>query len=271
MGLLAGFAFAIIASLLDPQKRVEQQRGLEACITAFVAALLPLLSASFRYGTTAAEEVLGGRAAIMSLVSAATASVAVLTLFYGLAWLAHWSRSSFVAEVVTRLAASGVTTVTFLYLVISSLNEISIAESKNVRDTGALAIFALMSAFMLIVALAVQRYWHSKRFEHLASALIPRQHPERSIAIASIVQAFLAMIVFGLLLGTEPDTFIPRWGLYLLMGVALAYELVVVLFVHGIPATVDVYRSAQTRHLLDPTVESPEHRYESPQQAEEGE
>ena len=236
MGLLAGFAFAVIANLLGPQRSTNPERGIEACVTALVAALLTLTMAAFLYGTTAGEEVLAGRAAIMSLLSAITASIAILALFYAMAWLACLSNFSFAAEVITRLTASGVTSVSFMYLIISSLNAVAIAEKIKVLGTPLFTVLAVLSGLMICIAALVQVFWNSKWFTGLARSLAPHDHPERWFALASIAAGLVTSLALGVLLQFEPDSIIPRQLLYLLMGIALSYELFVIIFVRAIPA-----------------------------------
>jgi len=78
MGVLAGFSFLIIATLLVASPVRARDRGIEAGIISLVATLVILLASAFFYAGAAAEQVLAPRAAIIVVIAAVDAVLGAL-------------------------------------------------------------------------------------------------------------------------------------------------------------------------------------------------
>jgi hypothetical protein len=142
-GILAGLAFASIVLIL--QSRTLSGRSAEAGLLSFFAALITLLIAAFLYGTAAGEELVAGRAAIMVFLAGLTSAVAALELFYGLTWLVRAGGLPNAAEMTARITAFVVPLITFVYLAITALNEVSVTTGRDVVGSPVFVLLVLLS------------------------------------------------------------------------------------------------------------------------------
>jgi hypothetical protein len=97
MAVLAGFAFAVLSSLLMSSRHtLEKDRfgirryDFDASVVSLAASFLTLIVASFLYATAAGDEKVAGRVATMTFLAGMSATFAVVTLFFGLTRLAFW-------------------------------------------------------------------------------------------------------------------------------------------------------------------------------------
>ena len=233
MSVLAGFAFAVIATLLATPGAKARDRALEASIVSLIATLVMLIAASFFYAAAAGEQVLAPRAAIIVLLAGVDAVFGSLSLLYGLTWLARRS-SDLVADTIARVTASGVTTGSFFYLVVSANNELTIA--RNQRTSGALlTVFAGICAVMLGAAIASQLMWHSGTLERVARRLDESSRPEQWLMRLAAMTAAGTGLSYAIVLRFPPTAAAPIWLLYLVLVVALVYELLMIVIVRAIP------------------------------------
>ena len=165
-GILAGLAFASIVLIL--QSTSLSGRGAEAGLLSFFSALITLLIAAFLYGTAAGEERIAGRAAIMVFLAGITSTVAVLELFYGLTWLVRAGGFPNATEMTARITALVIPLITFVYLALTALNEVSITTGREVVGTPIFVFLLLVSLLLLLV-----RWWCSSAGGPLGCASSP--------------------------------------------------------------------------------------------------
>jgi hypothetical protein len=240
MAVLAGFAFAVLSSLLMSSRHtLEKDRfgirryDFDASVVSLAASFLTLIVASFLYATAAGDEKVAGRVATMTFLAGMSATFAVVTLFFGLTRLAFWGWNGYVGKMIARTTASGVTTVTYLYLTISALDEIAISNDRAVVGSTPFVVISAMAGLMVAAAIALQVAWNSNTAVKLTSRLGRDQSPARRLAIITIVGTLSIVMAFGVLLQLEPTSSAPTWVIYFILAVALCFELAVAGMAHA--------------------------------------
>jgi hypothetical protein len=182
-GILAGLAFASIVLIL--QSTTLSGRGAEVGLLSFFSALITLIMASFLYGTAAGEELIAGRTAIMIFLAGITSAVAVLELFDGLTWLVRAGGFPNATEMTARITTLVAPLITFAYLAITALNEVSVTTGREMVGSPVFVFLLLLSLLLVLVLLLVQIAWGSpevRRLGHVVSV----QAGSRAVAVADL-------------------------------------------------------------------------------------
>jgi hypothetical protein len=231
-GILAGLAFASIVLIL--QSRTLSGRSAEAGLLSFFAALITLLIAAFLYGTAAGEELVAGRAAIMVFLAGLTSAVAALELFYGLTWLVRAGGLPNAAEMTARITAFVVPLITFVYLAITALNEVSVTTGRDVVGSPVFVLLVLLSLLLGLVLVAVQIAWGSPQLRRLALWSASRLGPEPWLSLVSVGVGLAAGVCGGIILQLEPNIAAPDWLVCTLMTLWFGFECMIALLVRAI-------------------------------------
>jgi hypothetical protein len=231
-GILAGLAFASIVLILE--RRPSVARGTEAGILSFFSTLIVLLIAAFLYGTVAGEEVVAGRAALLVFLAGFATAIAVLNLLYGLAWLVRAGGFLNAAEMVARITALIAPLLTFCYLAITALNEITITAGQDGPGSGVFVFFSVESMLLGFVLVLIQIRWRSAALRRLSTWLTARLGPEPWLSFISVGGGLISAVCGAIVLRLDPDVASPGWLLCAVLTVWLAFSLVVVLLVHAI-------------------------------------
>lgn len=231
-GILAGLAFASIVLIL--QSASSSGRGAEAGLLSFFAALITLIMAAFLYGTAAGDERIAGRAAILVFLAGVTSAVAVLELLYGLTWLVRAAGYPNATEMTARISALVGPLITFLYLAITALNEVSVTSGREVVGSPVFIVLLLLSLLLVVMLVAVQFAWGSPQLRQLAIRSASRLGPEPWLSLASVGLGLAAAVAGGITLQLEPDIVAPQWLTCVVMTLWLGYECVIVLLVRAI-------------------------------------
>jgi hypothetical protein len=231
-GILAGLAFTAIVLIL--QSTSLSGRGAEAGLLSFFSALITLLIAAFLYGTAAGEERIAGRAAIMVFLAGITSTVAVLELFYGLTWLVRAGGFPNATEMTARITALVIPLITFVYLAVTALNEVSITTGREVVGTPIFVFLLLVSLLLVLVLVVGQLRWGSPRLRQLAMRSASRLGPEPWLSLVSIGVGLAAAVAGGIILQLEPDIAAPHWLIGTVMTLWFGFECMIVLLVRAI-------------------------------------
>jgi hypothetical protein len=231
-GILAGLAFASIVLIL--QSTTLGGRGAEAGLLSFFSALITLLIATFLYGTAAGEETIAGRVALMVFLASITLAVAVLELFYGLTWLVRAGGFPNATEMAARITALVAPLLTFVYLVITALNEVSVTTGREVVGSPIFAFLLVLSLLLVLVLVVVQVSWGTPQLRRLAVWSTAKLGPEPWLSLASVGVGLAAGVCGSLILQLEPTIAAPHWLICVLMTLWFGFECVIVLLVRAI-------------------------------------
>jgi hypothetical protein len=231
-GILAGLAFASIVLIL--QSTTLSGRGAEVGLLSFFSALITLIMASFLYGTAAGEELIAGRTAMMIFLAGITSAVAVLELFYGLTWLVRAGGFPNATEMAARITALVAPLITFAYLAITALNEVSVTTGRDVVGSPVFVFLLLLSLLLVLALLLVQIAWGSPELRRLAMWSASRLGPEPWLSLISVGVGPAAGISGGIILQLEPNIAAPHWLICVLMTLWFGFECVIVLLVRAI-------------------------------------
>jgi hypothetical protein len=231
-GILAGLAFTSIVLIL--QSSTLSGRGAEAGLLSFSSALISLLIAAFLYGTAAGEERLAGRLAILVFLAGTASAVAVLELFYGLTWLVRAGGFPNATEMMARMSALVIPLITFVYLVITALNQASITTGREVVGSPLFVFLSVLSLLLVLVLLLVQLLWTSARLRRLALWCASGLGPEPWLSLVSVGVGLIAGLCGGITLQLEPTIAAPDWLVGAILSLWFGFDCVVVLLVRAI-------------------------------------
>jgi len=87
----------------------------------------------------------------MVFLAGTASAVAVLELFYGLTWLVRARGFPNATELMARMSALVIPLITFIYLVITALNQASITTGREVIGSPLFVFLSLLSLLLVLI------------------------------------------------------------------------------------------------------------------------
>ena len=210
---LRNVAFAAIVLIVDTSGRPRDGEITDIGISVFVAAFFSLIVAAFLYGTAAGEELIASRAALMTLVSGFALGIGVMDLFAGIVWLIDARSGAGVSNVIARVVATTLPTLSLYYLTytISNVDRLS----SHTSATGSrLDIRLLLGALLILVILLVafQLLWDSPILRpSLEWAAARRTNVITWVTVSSTGLSVVMAMIAGVFLQQGPRFTLPSW------------------------------------------------------------
>jgi hypothetical protein len=243
---LAGVSFTAVVLIVDAERRDGDEHTSDIGISAFVAAFFCLIVAAFLYGTAAGEEVTSSRAALLTLVSGVALGVGVMDLFAGIVWLMSARGGAALSDLVARIVATVVPTLTFYYLAYTMTNVDRLSSGGDLGSRLDARLLLASLCVLVVILIAFQLLWKSSIVDRaLRRAPMRQRHAIVVVTVVSTGISVAMAVLAGALLEESPHVTVPSWLFDASAGGLLVGE---VLFAYFIRLVIATTRSAP-RHV----------------------